>query len=68
MGDHWSEKWETDAEIDFLEHLGEHSTCSTPRILLLRGYRAGLRLRKTWEGLDKSDIFDAVNAMIKAES
>jgi len=68
MGDHWSEKWGTEAEVDFLEHLGEHSTCPTPRVELLRRYSKALKYRKTWEGLDKMVIEKAVGIMIEAEA
>jgi hypothetical protein len=50
--------WTTEAEIAYLEKLGEHSriTAASPRPVLLRKYLKAMNLRKNWEGMSPSMI------------
>jgi hypothetical protein len=64
----WNDHWTTDAEIEFLQHLGSYGPSQTPRIELLKRYQKAMRYRKSWDNMDKVRIGEAVNAMIQAES
>lgn len=59
--------WTTRKEIEFLDELGTKGYTNLSRKKLLRKYIAAIPLRVNWESMQKADVLEAAQTLLRNE-
>jgi hypothetical protein len=54
--------WSTKDELKFIDNIGTFGNRPFGRLALLEGYLRGVRQRKDWGGMDKSEVIAHASA------